>query len=86
MSASKRMKVTVFAGAGITIAGIVLRYSAEWILTRQRGPGWTSVDEAARDQLHQDARLVFVFGVSLMLLACHRWLWSTDTEADVENN
>lgn len=86
MSNSKHIKQTFSAGVCFTVVGIVLRFSAEWLLTQERGSGGTSVDEAARDQLHQDARLVFVFGASLILLACHRWLWSRDTEADVENN
>ena len=86
MSASKRTKVTVFAGAGITIAGIVLRLSAESLLRQEMGSGWSTIDEAALDHLLQDARIIILFGSGLILLACHRWLWSTDTEADVENN
>lgn len=85
MSASKRTKVTVFAGAGITIAGIVLRYSAESLLRHEMGPGWSTIDEAALDHLQQDARTIILFGSGLILLAWHRWLWSTDTKADVEN-
>jgi hypothetical protein len=38
-----------------------------------------SIDEAAQQQLQQDARLVILFGLSLILLACHRWLWQPDS-------
>jgi hypothetical protein len=86
MSASKRTKVTVFAGAGITIAGIVLRLSAESLLRQEMGSGWSTIDEAALDQLLRDARIIILFGSGLILLACHRWLWSTDTEPDVEKD
>ena len=51
MSNSKHIKQAFSAGVCFTVVGIVLRFSAEWLLTQQKGAGWTSVDEAARDQL-----------------------------------
>ena len=86
MSITTKTRLTVFVGGSIAITGVVLRFAAESFFTQQMGSGWSTIDEAALGQFLQDARIMILFGAGLILLACHRWLWSTDTEADVEKN
>ena len=85
MSITAKPTPTFFVGGSIATIAVVIRFAAESLATQQLGPGSSTIDESALDHLLQDARIILVFGFGLILLACHRWLWSTDTEADVEN-
>ena len=82
MNPSTRMKRIFLSGTFITVAGIVLRFSARSLVSTEMGSGWWSVDESAEKQLQQDARLIMIFGLGLILLACHRWLWLPESSVD----
>lgn len=86
MMITTKTRLTFFAGGSIAIIGVVLRFESESLATQKMGPGLSTIDEAALDHLLQDARIIILFGSGLILLACHRWLWSTDTKADVGKN
>lgn len=82
MSIGTRMRATFFAGVCIAIAGLVLRFSARMLVSTEMGPGWWSIDETAQMQLQRDARITILFGLALILLACHRWLWLPEPPVD----
>lgn len=75
MIQNSKIKISLFIGIGVTVAGIVLRLSARSLASTQMGSGWSSIDQDAEMQLFQDARIIMLFGFALILLACHRWLW-----------